>query len=301
MKFHLDTAEIFIPDNEPIEQALARTTHLCFSAHQDDIEIMAANPILECFQQKDKWFAGVVVTNGRGSPRNGIYEHYSDDEMRLVRFKEQRKSAYVGEFSAQIMLDFPSKVIKDPSSNEPMEDLLAILRATKPEVVYTHNLADKHDTHVAVALRVIEALRKLDPAERPERFVGCEVWRALDWMVDYDKVTMDLSSHENLQFALLGVFDSQIVGGKRYDLASMGRRRANATYFESHGVDNTTGLSYGMDLTPLMHDASIDPAAFISNFMQRFANDVQERIRRMSQKCVEIESSSERREDRKIQ
>ena len=48
MKFHLDTAEIFIPDNLPIVDALARTTHLCISAHQDDIEIMAAGPILEC-------------------------------------------------------------------------------------------------------------------------------------------------------------------------------------------------------------------------------------------------------------
>lgn len=282
MKFHLDTAEIFIPDGEPIDRALSRTTHLCFSAHQDDIEIMAANPIVECFQQRDRWFTGVVVTDGRGSPRNGLYEQYSDDEMRLVRFKEQRKAAYVGEFAAQVLLDFPSKVVKDAARGEPVDDILAILRATKPRIVYTHNLADKHDTHVAVALRVIEALRKLDPMERPEQVIGCEVWRALDWMVDSDKVMMDLTEHENLQFALLGVFDSQIAGGKRYDLASMGRRRANATYFESHGVDNTTGLSYGMDMTPLMNDAGLKPVAFVSGFMQRFANEVQERIGRMS-------------------
>jgi LmbE family N-acetylglucosaminyl deacetylase len=282
MKFHLDTAEIFIPDGQPIDSALARTTHLCFSAHQDDIEIMAASPIVECFQQKDKWFTGVVVTDGRGSPRNGLYEQYSDDEMRQVRFKEQRKAAYLGEFAAQVLLDFPSKIVKDASRQEPMDDILAILRATKPQIVYTHNLADKHDTHVATALRVIEALRKLDPAERPERIVGCEVWRALDWMVDSDKLKMDLSDHENLQFALLGVFDSQIAGGKRYDLASMGRRRANATYFESHGVDHTTGLSYGMDMTPLMNDASLDPTEFVSGLIQRFVNDVKERIGRMS-------------------
>jgi len=282
MNFHLNTAEIFIPDGQSIESALARTTHLCFSAHQDDIEIMAANPIVECFQQKDKWFTGVVVTDGRGSPRNGLYEQYGDDEMRLVRFKEQRKAAYVGEFAAQIMLDFPSKVVKDASRNEPVDDILEIIRATRPRIVYTHNLADKHDTHVAVALRVIEALRKLEPAERPEKIVGCEVWRALDWMLDSDKVMMDLSDHENLQFALLGVFDSQIAGGKRYDLASMGRRRANATYFESHGVDNTTGLSYGMDMTPLMNDADLDPAEFVGGFMQRFANEVHERVGRMS-------------------
>ncbi len=282
MRFHFDSAEIFVPDAQSAGQALARTTHLCFSAHQDDIEIMAAQPILECFQQVDKWFTGVVVTDARGSPRNGLYQNYSDDEMRLVRFKEQRKAAIVGEFATQVMLDFPSKVVKDAARNEPVEDILAILRATKPKFVYTHNLADKHDTHVAVALRVIEALRRLNQAERPEKVFGCEVWRALDWMVDSDKVTMDLSDHENLQFALLGVFDSQIAGGKRYDLASMGRRRANATYFESHGVDNTTGLSYAMDMTPLMNDASLMPADFVQGFVQRLSLDIQERVGRMS-------------------
>ncbi|MCB0100832.1 MAG: PIG-L family deacetylase [Anaerolineales bacterium] len=282
MNFHLETAEIYIPDNEPEEKALVRTTHLCLAAHQDDIEIMAAQPIVECFQQKDKWFTGVVVTDGRGSPRNSIYENYTDDEMRLVRFKEQRKAAMVGEFAAQIMLDIPSKVIKDAARPEPVDDILAILRATKPKVVYTHNLADKHDTHIGVTLRVIEALRKLDPAERPERIVGCEVWRALDWMVDSDKVTMNLSKHENLQFALLGVFDSQIVGGKRYDLASMGRRRANATYFESHDVDDAENLSFGIDMTALMNDTSLEPAAFIGQYMQRFVDDVNQRIIRMS-------------------
>jgi LmbE family N-acetylglucosaminyl deacetylase len=282
MKFHLDTAEIYIPDNMPEVEALGRTTHLCFAAHQDDIEIMAAQPILECFQQEDKWFTGVVVTDGRGSPRDSLYKDYTDEEMRLVRFKEQRKAAIVGEFAAQIMLDFPSKAIKDASNRGPVDNILAILRATKPRFVYTHNLADKHDTHVAVALRVIEALRKLGQNERPERFVGCEVWRALDWMLDSDKIVMDLSSHENLQFALLGVFDSQIAGGKRYDLASMGRRRANATYWGSHGVDETTGLSYGMDMTPLMNDSNLDPAEFVGQFIERLAMDVQERVIRNS-------------------
>jgi LmbE family N-acetylglucosaminyl deacetylase len=278
MKFHLDTAEIFIPDNEPLEQALARTTHLCLAAHQDDIEIMAAQPILECFQQKDQWFTGVVVTDGRGSPRNGHYQAYSDHEMRQVRFKEQRKAAVIGEFAAQIMLDIPSKVVKDASHGEAVDDIFAILRATKPMYVYTHNLADKHDTHVGVALRAIQALRKLDETERPERVIGCEVWRALDWMIDSDKVMMDVSGHENLQAALLGVFDSQIAGGKRYDLATLGRRRANATYFEAHRVDEAGGLSYGMDMTPLMKDTNLNPAEFAGQFIQRFAADVQDRV-----------------------
>lgn len=282
MKFYLDTAEVYIPDGVSEEQALSRTTHLCIAAHQDDIEIMAAEPILNCFQRDDQWFTGVVVTDGRGSPRDGIYKDYTDDEMRSVRFLEQRKAAFVGEFSAQVMLDFPSKIVKDGARTEPVEDFVELLRATKPQYVYTHNLTDKHDTHVGIALRVIDAIRRLDQAERPERLVGCEVWRSLDWMVDPDKVLMNVSDRENLQLALLGVFDSQIIGGKRYDLASMGRRRANATYFESHGVDVTNGLSYAVDMTPLIVDSGRDPVVFAQEFIQRFARDVEDRIRRMN-------------------
>ena len=59
MRFHLSTAEIFVPDGLPAEQALARTTHLAISAHQDDIEIMAAAPILECFQRRIRGSLGL--------------------------------------------------------------------------------------------------------------------------------------------------------------------------------------------------------------------------------------------------
>jgi LmbE family N-acetylglucosaminyl deacetylase len=282
MKFHLDTAETFIPDGAPEVDALARTTHLSIAAHQDDIEIMAVTPIIECFQQPDKWFSGVVVTDGRGSPRAGIYENLDDEEMRLLRFKEQKKAAVVGEFSAQILLDIPSRILKDSTQQAPVDDLVALLKATRPQYVYTHNLADKHDTHIAVTLRTLEAIRQLPPEERPEKVYGCEVWRDLDWMVDSDKIGFDASAHENLQAALIGVFDSQIAGGKRYDLATMGRRRANATYFQPHGVDTTTGVVYGMDLTPLVEDSEKDIAEYVMSFVERFSHDVADRLNRIS-------------------
>jgi LmbE family N-acetylglucosaminyl deacetylase len=280
MKFHLASAEVFIPDGLPIEQALARTTHMCIAAHQDDIEIMAAGPILDCFQQKELWFTGVVVTDGRGSPRDDLYKDFTDEDMRLVRFKEQKKAAVVGEYAAQVLLDFPSKTVKDAGKAETAEDIAALLKAARPKFVYTHNPADKHDTHVATCLRVIAAIRSLPESERPEKLFGCEVWRDLDWMLDEDKVAFDLTKHESLQTALLGVFDSQICGGKRYDLASMGRRRANATYFASHGVDLTLGMSYAMDLSPLISDTGRSVSGFVQETIQRFARDVSARLER---------------------
>ncbi|MGD0751095.1 MAG: PIG-L family deacetylase [Anaerolineales bacterium] len=281
MKLHRDTAEIFVPDGLSPAQALRRTTHLAVSAHQDDIEIMAASPILECFQRSDRWFTGVVVTDGRGSPRNGVYEQYDDEQMRLVRFKEQHKAAIVGEYAALIMLDYPSREVKG-SSMLPVDDLAAILKASRPQAVYTHNLADKHDTHVAVALKVIAAIRSLPKNARPQKLFGCEVWRGLDWLVDDDKVAFDLSRQGNLQAALLGVFDSQISGGKRYDQASLARRQANATYFESHGVDTTTSMSFGMDMTALILEDGKEPLAFIQEYIQRFNQEVIDRLKRVS-------------------
>lgn len=281
MQFNLESAQIFIPDGIPEEQALARTTHLAVGAHQDDLEIMAAAPILDCFQKDDQWFTGVVASDGRGSPRQGIYEHYTDEEMRAVRIKEQEKAAVIGEYAALVLLDYPSKTIKDGEERLLVEDMTAILRSTWPRVVYTHNLADKHDTHVGTALKVIAAIRNLPPEQRPDKLYGCEVWRDLDWMVDSDKIPLELSAHENLQAALLGVFDSQISGGKRYDLATLGRRRANATYFESHGVDASLGLSYAVELTELVLDSNLTVESFIQERIKRFAQDVADRLARV--------------------
>jgi LmbE family N-acetylglucosaminyl deacetylase len=278
MKFKLETAQLFVPDDLDDEPALRRTTHMAIGAHQDDLEIMAIHGILACFQRSDKWFAGVVVTNGRGSPRDDLYRAYSDDDMRLVRFKEQKKAAVVGEYSAQVLLDYPSSSVKDGRNDDPVDDIAALLKAASPETVYTHNLADKHDTHVGVALKVIKAIRSLPQGERPKRLYGCEVWRDLDWMVDEDKVAFDCSARESLQLALLGVFDSQIVGGKQYDQATMGRRRANATYATSHATDMAQGLTYAMDLTPLIEDSEKDIEAFVQAFIERFSGDVSARM-----------------------
>lgn len=278
IEFKFETAELFIPDGLSVDEALARTTHVGIGAHQDDLEIIAIDGVLNCFQRDDKWFTGVVVTNGSGSPRKGLYKDYTDETMRVVRRKEQKKAAVVGEYAAQVLLDYPSAIVRDGSSKDPVEDISLLLKAARPEVVYTHNLADKHDTHVAVTLRVIEAIRGLKTTERPQHLYGCEVWRDLDWMVDTDKVAFDCSAHENLQAALLGVFDSQICGGKRYDLATMGRRRANATYYASHGTDTTTGMLFAMDLTPLIEDSDQDISAYAQEFIDQFAQEVRERL-----------------------
>jgi len=275
-------AEIFIPNGQPAEEALMRTTHMGIGAHQDDLEFMAYHGILECFGKKDRGFAGVILTNGSGSARDAQYKNYTDDQMMEIRKLEQKKAAYVGEYSALLLLNHPSSAIKTSDDPNVAADLDLVFKRCQPEVVYTHNFADKHDTHVGVALRTIAALRRMPKDKRPKKVIGCEVWRSLDWLCDPDKVVMAVDDHENLADALMGVFDSQICGGKRYDLASAGRRRAHATYHQSHGVDQHQALIWGMDLTPLVRDQSLDPFQFVKEHMDRFAGEVSERIKKLS-------------------
>lgn len=281
MQFTLSDAESYVPDGTELDEACKRTTHLAVGAHQDDLEIMAYDGIIRCFQQADRWFSAVVVTNGGGSPRSGLYGDLTDDAMMAVRRTEQKKAALIGDYSVQFLLNHPSASVKDAKNPTVVNDLRTVLEATRPEVVYTHNPADKHDTHVGVTAKLIEAIRSLPAEARPEKVYGCEVWRDLDWMQDADKVIFDLSAHENLQAALLGVFDSQVSGGKRYDLATMGRRRAHATFFASHNVDSATSVSFAMDLTPLIEDDTLAICDLVNQYMRHFSEEIEERITKM--------------------
>ena len=280
MKLSEASAEIWVPDGLSEEAALQRTTHMSIAAHQDDVEIMALEGILAGFGSSEKWFTAVIVTNGAGSPRDGIYGKYTDDQMQAVRKFEQKKAAFVGEYAAVALLNHPSSNVKSANNPAAKNDIKAIVGAARPEVIYTHNLADKHDTHVGVTLRTIAALRELPADHRPKKVYGCEVWRDLDWMVDGDKVVFKLAERENIAASLVGVFDSQIAGGKRYDLATLGRRRAHATYYQSHSVDAAQMINFGMDLTPLIHDEKLDPAEYIAGFVRRFADDVNARVKK---------------------
>jgi len=282
MQFHNPHADVFIPDGLQPAAALVRTTHLGVSAHQDDREIMAYHGIAQCFGRSDKWFTGVVLTNGAGSPRAGLYGHYTDEEMQQVRLREQRKAAYVGEYACAIQLGYSSSAVKDPRNAGVPEDLTAILRIAQPEVIYLHNLADKHDTHVAVALRAIAVLRALRDEYRPGRVYGCEVWRDLDWLPDEDKHALPVSAQSNIAASLVGIYDSQVSGGKRYDLATVGRRLAHATYYASHATDVETALTYAMDLTPLIDDPHLPVAAYVLGFIDKLRAEVESRLAKLT-------------------
>ena len=268
-------SDLFIPDEVVRPEAYARCSHLAIGAHQDDLEFMAFHGINSCYGDDGLWFGGVTCTDGGGSARAGKYADFSDDQMKAVRIDEQRKAAEIGEYSFVNQLGLASSTIKDPEQRGTLVDQLeTILLQTQPEVLYTHNPADKHSSHIAVCLAVLEAIRRVPPFSRPKKVYGCEVWRDLDWLSDHDKVALDVSGNTELAEKLNACFDSQIAGGKNYAEAVMGRRTANATFFDSHSVDVINQLWFAMDLTPLAEDDTLEITEFIKAKITRFEDSV---------------------------
>lgn len=272
--FKNPSATLYVPDSLAPEMALARCTHLGIAAHQDDLEFMAYHGILECHSSDSKWFGGIICTDGAGSSRTGAYADFTDEQMVAVRRQEQETAAALGRYGVMVQLGHSSREVNQPGETPLVADLTALLTQIRPEILYTHNPADKHKTHIGVLAATLRAVRALPKADRPQAVWGCEVWRDLDWMLDADKVALDVSGQPELANALNGVFDSQIAGGKRYDLAVMGRRLANATFFNSHASDAASMLSLAMDLTPLAHDESLDVTAYVTGYLDRFRNEV---------------------------
>ncbi len=263
--------DVFIPDASDAATALAMTTHLGIGAHPDDLEIIAMQGILAAHTSDTAHFTGIVACDGAGSPRNGIYAEYDDQQMSRVRRQEQRDAASLGHYAALVQLGYRSDDIKQDAG--PLTDSLAILlQQAQPDVVYLHQLVDRHATHRVLARASLAALRRLPAEQRPSQVYGVEVWGSLDWLPGAWRAAIPIDDPEQLQARLLRCHDSQINGGKRYDLAIVARQKANATLTESHATDKVDACALAMDLSGLVADDSLSVDDYLRQCFVDFAS-----------------------------
>jgi LmbE family N-acetylglucosaminyl deacetylase len=273
MRLNSVNCDIYVPDALPLDQALARVTHVGIGAHPDDLEILAFPAISECCQRDDAWFAGIVVCDGAGSPRAGEYGSLSDAEMVARRRQEQRDAAQLGRYGVVVQLGYGSTAVK---SAEPalVDDLVSLLQQLRADSLYMHSPADAHATHRATLAACISALRTLPPEKVAEKLYGVEVWRSLDWLPEQQRIRLPISDPDDLQSRLLRCHDSQIRGGKRYDLAIPARQRANATLSSSDRVDEFEACSLAMDLRPLIDDPGLTARELLERCLEQFSAEL---------------------------
>ncbi len=259
------------PDCKDLDAAMAACTHLGVGAHPDDLEVMAGHGILQCLNSKDQHFFGVTCTTGSGSARAGAYKNKTDQEIVELRIQEQFESARLGGYAGVLMLGFESSALKAQWNEALIETFVDLLKKTKPQVIYCHNLFDKHLTHVAVVTHLIESLRRLP--WQPGAFYGCEVWRGLDWLPDSEKIVLPIDDVSMVQ-KLISCHKSQTESGKDYAAATAGRMAANATFFEARDLDQHSHQLFAVDLMPLL----INPGLSLQEFGRQKLEMLQKNI-----------------------
>ena len=268
----LNKGQIYLPKNRNAN----KVKYLCICAHQDDAEIMAIDGILKGYYSKKYSFALVVTSDGAGSARSGVFKDYTDEMMKKVRIDEQKEASEIGGYHSLYLLNYTSNEIKEKNNDLIVNEFVRIIKELKPEVIYTHNILDKHKTHLGVAFKVIEAVRSLPKIDQPKLFYGCEVWRGLDWVNDEMKVGFNVSRNIKLAKKILNVYKSQIEGGKEYTKATIGRRYQNATYYKSHSVDSFKQVSYAIDYRPLLQNPNLTVKDFALSFVDKLKEEVLE-------------------------
>jgi len=267
--------DIWLSKAKSIGEIKDGISYLAIGAHSDDLELIGLAGIIKHFKNKRNNFFGVLVSDNRGKPFHPKYKDYSPSRIQKIREDEQIKAAKIGDYSGVAFLRYPSSLIKNPSYKKEIEDKIKeIIELLNPHTIYTHNLYDRHPTHVAVSLRVIGALRKITKTKRPKEVYGVEVWGSLDWLSDKEKIAFDVSGYEELLSKLLEVFKSQIYKSHRYNEAALCRMRSNAIYNETHQFSKSTSLIFALDLMPLIKNRKLSIKKFIKDHLRSVEKDL---------------------------
>ena len=172
--------------------------------------------------------------------------------MRIVRFKEQKKAAVVGEYGAQVLLDYKSTVVKDPQDKRPCKDLLSILHSDEAQVRLHPQPGGQTRYPRGDTLRVVEAIRCHAPRIDHKNCMGAksgEAW--IGWWMS-EKYPSTSASMRTYKQHYLGVFDSQICGGNATTSPPWVAERPTPPILNPMDWIRPKGLSFGMDLTPLI-------------------------------------------------
>ena len=252
---------------------ISETSHLAVGAHPDDLEIMASHGITQCYNKSEQQFSGVVVTDGAGSVKS---ENLGEAESIVeIRQQEQLAAAKLGQYLGMWQLAMSSTQVKTHNA-QVVDALKKIINESSPKYIYSHNPADKHLTHVGVFYNLLQALRELE--YQPEQWYGCEVWRNLDWINDENKIPLPIECDDQFVLDLVGCHKSQSVDGKKFHAATLGRMKANASFFEASQNNLADKVWFAIDLKPLLQKPYMSVEQFLDNHIAAFKNEVCENL-----------------------
>lgn len=250
----------------PKEGKKGPVKYLCICADAGDTEIMAIDGIQRGYRAKKYTFATVITSDGLSLERAGKLAKATDRKVNTTKNREQKAAAEIGRYNSVYFLSHKTDEILDQENEDIVNEYLEIIKELKPRIIYTHSILDRDPTHVSVAVKVINALRKLRKGQMPAVLYGCEMWRDLDWVDPSKVISFDVSHNIRLQKQLINVHQSQNAS-RDFINATIGRRYVNATYSRSEKKKDAKLTARAINMTTLLRRKEYPIKRFAMSFV----------------------------------
>lgn len=191
---------------------------ICLVANITDIEVLGAGGVIDSLYNPNKSFVGVVAYNPKGVPNAGLYSLYNPQDMIRIRQGEQQKAANIGSYNSVYLLNHEEG--EEDIEENIISDFVGLIKAYKPEVIYTYSPFELDPTKIAIMKCVIIALSRIVDDYSPKAVYGVYTEGSLTF-VPLDKlVDLGVESKIGFAYSLLDVYDSASEAGEILDPAT---------------------------------------------------------------------------------
>lgn len=252
---------------------------MAICAHGDDCELMAIDGIQRGYRASKYTFACVVTTDGADSERSGRYARTNNEKMASVVMAEQKKAANIGRYNSVYFMNYSTEEVRDQENEDIVNEYVEIIKELKPRVLYTHSILDRNVTHVAVAIKVINALRSMKKGDQPKVLYGCESERDLDWVDPSKVVTFNVSKNMRLQRQLISAHKSANLS-RDYVNAAIGRRLVNAVFNREEKRKTAKLTAKAINMTTLLRRKDYPIKRFAMSFIDDLYTEINDMMDR---------------------
>lgn len=177
---------------------------LCIAEQIIDIERLGSDGIIDSLYNPNKSFVGVVTMAPTNIKNGGLYSLYNPEDMISVRLTEQQKAANLGSYNSTYILNH-----KNTDEDEDIiDDYVNLIKAYKPETIYTYSPFEKDLNKVRILKLVITAISRIVDNYHPNLVLGVSLDNNINFISNEKLVKLGINKKLNFVNSILSVYDS---------------------------------------------------------------------------------------------
>lgn len=179
---------------------------MCLAANITDVEILGSGGIIDSLYNPNKSFVGVVAYAPTEIPNAGLYSLYNPQDMIRIRQEEQQKAANIGSYNSVFLLNHNNE--EEEVVESIINDFVGLIKAYKPEIIYTFSPFDLDPAKIEIMKCVIIALSRIVDDYRPKAVYGVYTEGSLSFVPLTQLVDLGIETKIGFAYSLLNVYDS---------------------------------------------------------------------------------------------